>query len=306
MQATESSERARSLKQEVTVIIPTLNEELGVGTVLDELRTSGYENILLVDGYSKDNTVDLAKSRNIPVLTQHGAGKAGAIRTAIQYVSTPYILLMDGDVTYSAVDIDRFLDHMQEFDEIIGARVHSSGSMSILNKLGNWVINKSFKVLFSKGITDVCSGMYLLRTSFAKTLDIASTSFDVEVEIASQAASKGRISQVPISYGKRAGKTKLHPIKDGLRIFSTILWMANYYNPVVLYSLIVSLAGIPAAGILFWVFAQDAFFGRWHSGFALFGGILMVLAAQAGAVGMMSLLMKRMELRIKEVVRSVQ
>jgi len=49
-------------KDIVTVVIPTLNEEEAIGMVLDEVMAEGYRNILVVDGYSKDRTVDIAKS----------------------------------------------------------------------------------------------------------------------------------------------------------------------------------------------------------------------------------------------------
>lgn len=302
MQTSERRDALSTLKRSITVVIPTLNEEHGIGSVIDTLKSSGYDNILVVDGYSDDNTVKVVESRNVPVITQVGSGKAGAIQTVLNYISTPYLLFMDGDTTYDPADIDRFLDHMDDFDELIGARKKGSGSIPALNRLGNWLINTTFKLLFSVPITDVCSGMYILKTSFAKTLDIGTTAFDVEVEIASQAASKGTIGQIPIKYGKRVGKTKLRPIKDGLRIFRTIMWMAHYYNPVLLYSLLVSLAGIPAAGILLWVVIQSLF-GHWHPGDALFGVMLFLLASQAGAVGMISLLMKRLEYRVKETIK---
>ena len=296
-------EQLANLKHLVTVLVPALNEERGIGQVIDTLRDSGYENLLVIDGYSEDATVRVARSKKVPVIMQHGPGKAGAIKTALQYVATPYILLIDADTTYNPADIERFLQHMRHFDEIIGARKGQSGNITILNRLGNWVINKAFKVLFSTPITDVCSGMYLLKTSFAKEMDIHTTSFDVEVEIAAQAASRGRITQVPIRYGKRVGKTKLNPLKDGVKIIRTLFWMAHYHNPVMLYSFLVALAGVPAIGILGYTAIQEFVFRQWHPGDALFGTMLLLLASQAGAVGMMSLLFKRMEARVKEFIR---
>jgi len=79
-------------KDMVTVVIPTLNEEEAIGVVLDEVMAEGYRNILVVDGYSKDRTVEIAKSKGVRVVYQDGVGKAGAIATAIKIVSTPYML----------------------------------------------------------------------------------------------------------------------------------------------------------------------------------------------------------------------
>jgi dolichol-phosphate mannosyltransferase len=66
---------------EVTVVIPTLNEEAAVGKVIAELNEEGFHNILVVDGYSSDGTVNVVKGNGTRVLYQHGPGKTGALKT---------------------------------------------------------------------------------------------------------------------------------------------------------------------------------------------------------------------------------
>ncbi len=109
-------------KENVTIVLPVLNEEAGIGLVLNELAAHGYTHILVVDGYSTDQTVQVAESKGAEVVSQHGRGKTGAIKTAIDNVSTPYMLIMDGDFTYDAGSIERFLDHAENYEQIIGAR----------------------------------------------------------------------------------------------------------------------------------------------------------------------------------------
>jgi len=41
------------------------NEEEAIGMVLDEVRAAGYENVLVVDGYSVDGTAKIAETRGI-------------------------------------------------------------------------------------------------------------------------------------------------------------------------------------------------------------------------------------------------
>jgi len=289
-----------TLSEKVTVVLPTLNEEEAIRSVIHELRECGFQKILVVDGYSSDRTVEIARELGVPVIMQNGPGKAGAIKTAIEKVSTEYVVFMDCDGTYPPSQIHKLLEHAKDYDMVIGARKNGRENIPKLNRFGNWVISKIFKLLFAKPITDVCSGMYLIKTEKARQLEITTTSFDVEVEIASQIASKGRITEVPITYRKRLGKQKLNPIKHGLRIISTLIWMANYYNPVILYGMIVALAAIPATAILTWVAYENIFNHVWHSGYALFGVMLLLLAAQGGAVVVTSLLIKRVEQRIKE------
>ncbi|MEM3871160.1 MAG: glycosyltransferase, partial [Nitrososphaeria archaeon] len=50
-------------KDQVTIILPTLNEEKAIGQVIEEIKQQGYTNIIVVDGYSKDKTVEVAKEK---------------------------------------------------------------------------------------------------------------------------------------------------------------------------------------------------------------------------------------------------
>ena len=106
----------------VTVVVPTLNEEVAIGPLLTEIYEAGYKNVVVVDGYSTDGTVSVASKHDVKVLNQHGKGKAGAVQTALEMVWTPYLLVMDGDYTYDPADIDRFIASADSYDMVIGFR----------------------------------------------------------------------------------------------------------------------------------------------------------------------------------------
>jgi len=285
-------------KDDVTIVIPTLNEEEGIGQIIYELKRSGYHNILVVDGYSTDATAKVAESNGGFVVFQHSKGKCGAIETAIENVKTPYMLVMDGDCTYDPKDIESFLAHVEKYDQIIGARVNGRRNIPRLNRFGNWLITKTFNVLMGTKLSDVCSGMYLLRTEAARQLELNTKGFDVEVEIATQTAMNDRVTEVPIAYRKRVGCQKLSSLRHGFQIIRTVFGLAYAYNPALLFSGLVALASIPAALLLFWVVSEAILYGVWHSEFAFTGLVLLVLASQGLAVATISVLLKRMEKRI--------
>jgi dolichol-phosphate hexosyltransferase len=92
-------------KEDVTIVVPTLNEEKAIEAVLKNLLTEGFKKILVVDGNSKDRTVAIAKQHEVEIITQEGKGKTGAIKSAINHIKTPYFVVIDGDCTYDSKDI---------------------------------------------------------------------------------------------------------------------------------------------------------------------------------------------------------
>ncbi|MEM2168493.1 MAG: glycosyltransferase [Candidatus Bathyarchaeia archaeon] len=294
-------------KDIVTIVIPTLDEEKSIGLVIDELLAEGYRNILVVDGFSKDRTVEVAKSKGVNVVYQRGVGKTGAIVTAIESVSTPYMLVMDGDYTYDPRDAERLIKCADGSDEVIGYRANRE-NIPLLHRIGNWIISLAFSIMFGKRVRDPCSGMYLLRTDVAKRLDIASGGFDVEVEVAGQVASLGRITEVPISYRKRVGKGKLKAWRDGFRILITAVKVMWLYNPTFFLSALASILAVPGAAILLWQLTLRYLYGAgaWSLGWSWFGIVLFIAGLQGITVAITSLMLKRIERRILQALREMR
>ncbi len=222
-------------KEDITIVVPTLNEEKAIKLVLTDAILEGYRNIMVIDGNSTDDTVGIVKQMNVNIYPQIGKGKTGAIKTALSYVKTPYFIVIDGDYTYSVKDIEPLMDMAPFYNQVIGAR-RDKNNIKKLNRLGNKMINILFNFSFSTSLTDVCSGLYILNTSFARKMMLNTDGFDVEVEIAAQAAESKKIAECPISYGNRIGIQKLNPIRDGIRIVSSIFKLCKTYNPLLFYS----------------------------------------------------------------------
>jgi dolichol-phosphate mannosyltransferase len=288
-------------KDQVTVVIPTFNEEEAIGLVLDELFEAGYKNVLVVDGYSVDATAKIAESKGVRVVLQNGPGKTGAIRTALDYVKTPYMLVMDGDYTYCAKDIERFLSHGGRYVHVIGAR--NRAYMNWVHRAGNWMITRTFNLLLGAGLSDVCSGMYLLKTDVAKELELQSRGFRTEVEVVAQTVMYGDVTEVPVGYRPRVGKRKLSTWRHGLEIMFSLFGLARSYNPIFFFSLLAALATMPAVFAVGWALYAKLFLGRWEFNWLLFGSILFLFGALGWAVATVSILLKRMERRILQSLK---
>jgi glycosyltransferase involved in cell wall biosynthesis len=288
-------------KDEVTVVIPVLNEEKAICMVLDEVRAAGYENVLVVDGYSVDGTVKLAETRGVPIVSQNGADKTGAVKTAVDFVKTPYMLVMDGDYTYCAKDIERFLNHDGRYVQVVGVR--NRAYMNWVHRAGNWMITRSFDLLLGAGLSDVCSGMYLLKTDIARELEFNSKRFRTEVEVIAQTVRHGDVTEVPVNYRPRVGKRKLSTWRNGFDILWSVFGLARSYNPIFFFSLLAALATVPGALAVGWALYSKLFLGTWEFNWLLFGSILCLFGGLGWAVATISVLLKRMERRIMRSIK---
>ncbi len=211
-------------KDDVTFIIPTLNEEGAIGKVIDEIRQAGFQKLIVVDGKSIDSTRQVATERGVKVVVQTSNGKTDAVKTGIAAADTNFVALIDGDGSYDPCDVEKMLALAGTYDQIIGRR--SLERVPPARRFGNRFVSFLVSSFLRMPLSDVCSGLYLLRRSTAKDLPLAMNGFSTEVEIAFGMASKGIISQVPISYRERIGKSKLSLWKHGPQIVLSVFNLA--------------------------------------------------------------------------------
>ncbi len=287
------------LRDKVTVVIPTLNEERAIGELVGEVKGRGYVRVLVIDGYSKDATLETARNSGAEVILQHGNGKAGALLTAFRMVETPYILVIDGDGSYDPGDIDKFLPFMDDFDFIKGAR-EKNGNMSKVHKIGNAVITKTFNLLFGTSIGDICSGMYMLKTESVRDLSFEKHPLTVEQELAAEIVlSSGRITSIPVQYRKRVGgESKTNTWRQGFRDLATNFDLARTHNPILLFSFITSIALIPAVFLLGYASYLELFLGQYHSGYFLGSLLFFVLGGQGLTVATIASMLRRVERKL--------
>jgi glycosyltransferase involved in cell wall biosynthesis len=292
------AENISELRDKVTVVIPTLNEEEAIGPLIDEIKEAGYGRILVVDGYSKDGTVKIASDKGAKVVGQHGRGKTGAVLVARDIVDTPYFLLMDGDYSYDPKDIDKFVRHSNGYDHIIGFRPRNSPHISRTHKVGNWILTKTFNLLMGSNVPDVACGMYLMRTEKVKQLILDRQGFEIDQEIAAQMLLDGKVTYVPINYRARLGKAKAPTWRQGFRALFAIIGLALRYSPVLLFSVLASLILIPAFILLFYAIYLYFFFHAYHGGYFLASLVLFVLGAQGFTVSTIAVMLRRIERKL--------
>ncbi len=220
---------------DVTVVIPTLNEEKAIGEVVEGFVKKGYR-VVVIDGHSKDRTREIAKEKGAEVIVQSGKGKGQAVAEAFELLDSDIIVLVDGDGTYLPEEVDMLLKPIMDgkADHVVGNRFANfeKGAFTRLNLFGNKVLNFFFRLAYGAELRDILSGYRALKKEVYKSVELKKHGFEVETELTVETLAKGfKIVEVPITYRKRCGKTKLNPLKDGFRIGKTIYELMSRYSP---------------------------------------------------------------------------
>lgn len=220
---------------DVTVVIPTLNEEEAIGEVVEGFVKRGYR-VLVVDGNSRDRTREIAKEKGAEVVIQSGKGKGQAIAQAFGMVDSEVVVLIDGDGSYLPEEVEKLIEPIEKgiADHVVGNRFFSyeKGAFTRLNLLGNRLLNFFFRFAYGVELRDILSGYRALRKEVYKSVELRKSGFEVETELTVETLAKGfKILEVPITYRKRGGRTKLNPLRDGLRIGKTIYELMSRYSP---------------------------------------------------------------------------
>ena len=279
-------------KDEVCILIPTLNEDLTIGEIVREFKELGYNHILIIDGNSTDNTVKISRESGANVRTQSGKGKGNAIIEAFEIMEQPYILMLDGDGTYNPKDAEKMLTPLfSGFDQVIGDRLINAeeGAFSRLNLFGNHMVNFLFKVAHSRDLRDILSGYRAFTRPAIQQMNLKEKGFEIETEISVESVRNGqRVMVVPIKYSRRPGTTtKLSPFHDGIKIVSTIYRLARMNNPMFYFGMMGVFTSV--LGILTGIFVLHEWLqGIDHIPLTILTVLLIVVGIEIFMFGMIS------------------
>jgi len=226
-------------KNDVCIFIPVLNEEDAVGSVIEGFKKIGYQNILVYDGNSKDNTRGVAEAAGARVVIQSGKGKGQAMIQAFDAMTEKYMVMIDGDGTELPEEIHNLLYPVLEgkADHIAGDRLagRTPGAFTALNLTGNRLINWFFRRAFRSNVRDICTGYRAFTRESIQALDLKQQGFAIETEMTAECLMKEqKLIEVPVTYLPRPKKvvTKLHPIRDGYKISMAVYKYSRLYNPI--------------------------------------------------------------------------
>ncbi|WP_435358656.1 S-layer glycoprotein N-glycosyltransferase AglJ [Haloarchaeobius sp. DFWS5] len=285
---------------DVCVLVPTYNEAATIGEVVEGLRAEGFENVLVIDGHSTDETRDIAEAAGARVVTQsgsgRGAGKGEAVREGVlHHIESEFVLMLDGDGTYREEDAHAMLEplHAGRAEHVVGDRFADmeSGAMTTLNQLGNRMINAGFSTIHGKNFRDILSGYRAFTRESFERMTLNAEGFGIETELAVECARHDiPTAVVDITYLARpdGSETNLRPFRDGGLILLTLYLRAKTHNPLFYFGSLGGLAGLTSVFLGIYIAYESFFRGIDHNILALLAGVLLLLGVQLFMFGVLA------------------
>ncbi|MDR8414620.1 glycosyltransferase family 2 protein [Nonomuraea sp. 3-1Str] len=214
----------------VSVVVPAMNEAENLPHVFATLP-QWIDEIVLVDGNSVDDTVEVAKRLrpNVKVVTQTGRGKGDALAAGFAACTGDIIVMIDADGSTDGHEIISFVGALVTgADFVKGSRYAAGGGSDDLTfnrKFGNKVLTGLVNMMYGTQYTDLCYGYNAFWARHLDVLDLDCDGFEVETLMNVRAAKAGlKVHEVPSHERCRIhGESNLHAVRDGLRVLRTIL-----------------------------------------------------------------------------------
>lgn len=233
----------------VSLIVPVLNEELGIRVVMPKVNPAWVDEVLIVDGGSTDATEQACRELGLTFVRQRGRGLHMAMVTALSVSTADILITFSPDGNSLPELIPQLAAAAAEGADMVVASRYKDGARSLdddrLTAFGNRVFTGLINLLFRTSYTD---SLVMLRAYRREALDrmrLAEQesesafrrrlSYMNSWEIGSclRAARLGmRTREIPGDEPKRiSGERKLSIVKNGTGALLQILYDFLFFRP---------------------------------------------------------------------------
>jgi glycosyltransferase involved in cell wall biosynthesis len=202
----------------VTVVVPAKDEEGLIAEIIESVRPHANE-ILVVDGRSRDRTPEIATALGARVIVDHGLGKGEALRLAIGEATTGIVVFIDADGSHDPADIPKLVEPIRagRADLVIASR-GKGGSDELhgtieqfIRYVGSQLIMLAINYRWNVRLTDSQNGFRAISTDVARKLGLTSNLTTIEQEMLMKALKQGyRVAEIAShEYERRWGVSKV-------------------------------------------------------------------------------------------------
>jgi len=214
----------------IAVVIPALNEALSVGRVIDAIPP-WVDDVVVADNGSTDGTADVARRCGARVVTEPRRGYGSACLAGIAALSRPDIVVfLDADFSDHPEEMPQLVDPILDgqADMVIGSRTRghaNPGALTLQARFGNGLACALMRLFWGRRHTDL-GPFRAIRSSTLESLHMRDRNYGWTVEMQIKALVCGaRVREVPVSYRKRIGRSKVSGTVRGVIGAGTkILW----------------------------------------------------------------------------------
>ena len=258
----------------LSIVLPMYNEAGAVQDLLrallkvvDEQLSHLTVELIIVDDGSSDASAENARQINDPRLRVHqhpyNIGNGAAVKTGIRLAQGKNILLMDADGQHKPSDVPRLLEHIDQYDLVVGARTGMSET-AVHRDLANATYNWLATYVCGYKIQDLTSGFRVIKADIAKRLiPLLPNTFSYPTTMTLAIVRSGySLKYIPIVAKERVGKSKIKLLRDGSRFLLIILKIATLFSPLKIFlpvSILMFLTGLGYG--LFKIVALDLNYG---------------------------------------------
>ena len=215
----------------MSVIIPAFNEEQSIKKVIAEIPKDLISEIVVVNNNSTDNTEMAALEASATVLFEEYRGYGAACLKGINYLSInppDVVVFLDGDYSDYPEEICKLVQPIQEenYDFVIGSRVkgkREKGALPFQSRAGSMLAGFLIRFFWRTKYTDL-GPFRAIKYKRLIDLNMKDKWFGWTVEMQIKAAKKNyKILEIPVSYRKRIGKSKVTGTIRGTVLASLII-----------------------------------------------------------------------------------
>lgn len=207
----------------ISVIIPALNEAGGIARVLDALPET-ITRIIVADNGSTDATAAIARDHGAIVVTEPQRGYGAACLAALDHLADlprpesptelEIVVFLDADFSDDPSEIDALIAPIRndQADLVIGSRVLGRcdpGALTLPQRFGNRLASTLLRTIWQIPCTDL-GPFRAIRYTSLQQLQLDDQNYGWTVQMQARAARYDlRIHEVPVSYRKRIGHSKI-------------------------------------------------------------------------------------------------
>ena len=192
------------MPEDVTVVLPCLNEEESLPAVLAAIP-AGYR-ALVVDNNSTDDTAAVARRHGAQVIAEPRPGYGSAVHAGVVAATTPIVAVIDADGSMDPADLPRLVAELDRADLVTGRRRPVPGlHWPWVARVGTVVMSWRLRTRHGLPVHDVAP-MRVVRRQAVVDLGVVDRRSGYPLELLVRAAAAGwRVVELDVSYGPRTG-----------------------------------------------------------------------------------------------------